>query len=240
MSALPEKVPEVVDFPDPRPKMVEARAGLSLRRPSIDTIIQQMDPAKLKPSGSTDGDIEELNINIEQEESELRSKQREVARLQAESMERIRIARELELLLAARESVLDNRELLLSSRLVESVPDQKITLLEKSLNDSRKALSQANHALADMEGTISGLRAEIENIKTISLEPEQESQPVPVDRYAGITDQSLADQVAFLQEREAFIEESENVLFDKAQHLQEWETRLEQQEHDGMNTANTG
>jgi hypothetical protein len=133
--------------------------------------------------------------------------------------------------------VLDNRELLLSARLVESVPDQKITLLEKSLNDSRHALSQANHALADMEGIISSLRAEIENIKSVSLEPEQEFSDEQVDGYAGITDKSLAEQVAFLREREAFIEESENVLFDKAQHLQEWETRLEQQEHDRVNTA---
>lgn len=245
MSALPEKVPELANFPDPRPSFPDPRpsfpdprpghgkSGLSLR-PSVDTILQRMNPDKLKLDKVVKMDDDENPSSLEQEKLELREQQRQFAQVQADSMERLRVARELEVLLSARETVLDNREALLSAQLVNSVPEQKICILENSLNDSRTALKQANQALSEMEGTISSLRTEIEHIKTMGVEPESVSSLSPKDDYAEITDKSLEEQVAFLRERELFIEESENVLFEKAQHLQERESRLEQNEHDQM------
>lgn len=50
-------------------------------------------------------------------------------------------------------------------------------------------------------------------------------------------DPSLEEQVAFLRVLEAFIEQSENTLFEKAQSLQEWEMRLQQLEHDLKSTG---
>jgi hypothetical protein len=43
-----------------------------------------------------------------------------------------------------------------------------------------------------------------------------------------------------LREREAFIEESENTLFSKAQELQEWEARLQQEQEMAERKASAG
>ena len=98
--------------------------------------------------------------------------------------------------------------------------------IRKCSLDSARILGQMNSELDEMRETVIRQKAEIEELKSAST-----------DAYAVVTDKSLEEQVAFLQERETFIEQSENVLFDKAQHLQEWEARLEQAERGQASTA---
>ncbi|HSH09910.1 MAG TPA: hypothetical protein VK995_05950 [Oceanipulchritudo sp.] len=238
--SVPERVPELVEFPNFPPPERKARITAG---PSIDNILRRMNPAKsvdnpfnpFSPvSPAVKIETEASSTSLEQEREELREQQREFAAIKAESLERIRVARELETLLAARERLLDDREAMLSSRIVEDLPNQGVFSLQKSLNQTRQALNQASQSLAEKDVLISGLRAEIENLK--AARSNSKAGPAgPVDGYEDVTHESLAEQVAFLKEREAFIEESENVLFDKAQHLQEWETRLQQSEHDQVN-----
>lgn len=143
-------------------------------------------------------------------------------------MERMRSARELEALLETREKQLDKRETEINSRLAEHVSHHLGLDKPQPSIVAQQELREARQTIASHEETIAGLRAEIEALK----ESVAESAGMCDDGYEAVTDLSLEEQVAFLREREAFIEQSENVLFDKAQHLQEWEARLEQAEHD--------
>ena len=208
MSASPEPVPdtppEVVNFPIPQ--MPDRK--LVLRQPSIDSILrmrkQMPGQRKLKletPKAPEEHEprqpealIDNRMDSVELAEEELREKQREFARVQADAMERLRAAKELEILLASRESLLDDRESMLAER--ESMVAARE---DRSLN--RKPREESG-----------------------------EGAPAPIQQLDGVTHPTLQEQVAFLREREAFIEESENVLFNKAQELQEWETRLQQME----------
>lgn len=233
MNSVPEKQPEVVNFPDPRPQ----RQRIALKKPSIDNILSRM-----SRSDAPVNVIEEEPVNPEPVEMEPIAEtppgeQPDFARLQAETNERIRVARELELLLSARENLLENREALLSRRQSGGEPPaDELSSLEESLTETQRTLKHASQTLADMEGTIASLRSEVDNLKRAGSEVEL-APSEPVNSYDAVRDPSLADQVAFLKEREAFVEESENTLFEKAQELQEWETRLEQQEHDGQSNV---
>ena len=235
MTTTPEvsqsKYPEIVDFPDPR-KFVDPRQKrekISLPRPSLGTILSRMNHPDARSVNGGQGTPSEIPGHMEDPGESLIDKQRELARIQAETTERIRVARELELLIAARENLLEKREALLNARLAGQSSDKEVSTLEKSLSDTRKALNKANQALAEMDGVVSGLRKEIENIRNAGID-DDEGSATDLNEYEGVTHHSLADQVAFLKEREAFIEQSENVLFDKAQQLQEWEARLEQRD----------
>ena len=233
MSALPEQAPDlseriVLAPPSGKPA---PKTG-----PSIDSILRRMEQNKNAPSPLGHIGADERFASYERNETEFREQRREVARLQAESMERMRVAKETEILLAARERLLEQREALITARQADAhqPPSQEISALEATLRETREALKQANQGINEKEEMIADLRAEMEQI--LAGGAEADSIPgVTVDSYDGVTDPSLADQVAFLREREAFIEESENVLFDKAQQLQEWETRLQQMDHDQAN-----
>lgn len=201
MSALPEPMLEAPDFPAPtRAPERKIQFPPPVRQPhkKIQFPAKQSIGKSLHRSRSLQQDeemqpvaeIEDLRSALDEQEEELREKQNEFARLKAETMERIRAARELEILLDARERLLDERE--------ESIKAQQADL-------------------------------------AVAREAPPTDTTSSATGYAGITDKSLAEQVAFLKEREAFIEESENKLFDKAQNLQEWETRLQQKEHDHDN-----
>lgn len=225
--------PPIVDFPDPRnfpDPREQKKEKIALPRPTLGTILSRMNHPDARSVTGQQTDNDGPPVESHREHETLRDKQRELARIQAETTERIRVARELELLIAARENLLDKREALLNARLAGHSSDKEISTLEKSLSDTRKALNKANQALAEMDGVVSGLRKEIENIKNAGIDLDNEESSNLVNEYTGVTDQSLAEQVAFLREREAFIEQSENVLFDKAQQLQEWEARLEQKD----------
>lgn len=250
MSAIPKTVDEtvakpvseLVEFPNFPPPERKARITAG---PSIDNILRRMNPAKSQlgqvspiPKASPLNQVVRIEPGVaapvaplEQERAELREQQREFAAVKAESLERIRVARELEVLLTARERLLDDREAMLSARLAEDVPEQGVSVLQKSLNETRQALNKANQSLAEKDLLIAELRTEIDNLKAARAD-SKDGSGAAVTSFDEVTHDSLAEQVAFLREREAFIEESENVLFDKAQHLQEWETRLQQSEHD--------
>jgi chromosome segregation ATPase len=233
MNPVPEKQPEVVNFPDPRPQ----RQRIALKKPSIDNILSRMSRQDTQEQVMVEEPVEAAPVEMEPISETPPGELPDLARLQAETNERIRVARELELLLSARENLLENREALLSRRQTGvEPPADEFSCLEQSLNETQRTLKHASQTLADMEGTIASLRSEIDNLKRSGSEIEV-APGEPVKTYDGVTDPSLAEQVAFLKEREAFIEESENTLFDKAQSLQEWETRLEQQEHDGKSQA---
>jgi hypothetical protein len=246
MTATPDKLPEVVDFPDPRipdfpdprkpdfPDPRKREKKLSLPRPSIDSILQRTNPAQEKrrlvlPAEANKKEEIVMIDKDDPDESEVWKAQQEAARLKAESLDRMRIARELEVLLEAREKHLDKREAQLSTRVDEAIPDRNIAAHEQSLEETRRALSQANLSLEEMQSVIAEQRNELEQLKS---SPEPDTSDASDALYATVTDKSLEEQVALLQEREAFIEQSENVLFDKAQHLQEWEARLEQKDQE--------
>ncbi|MGC9452990.1 MAG: hypothetical protein ACP5I4_16255 [Oceanipulchritudo sp.] len=231
MSATAEQVSELVDFPIPTRK----KEGLVVR-PSIQSVLRRVSRSEA-PANREEKRVSEKELAaIRQEEGEIHEMKSELARLQAEAMESIRATRELELLLTTRERLLDDREAQLKIRLADSSAGPEVSALEKSLQDARQALNQASQELAKREEIIAGLRAEMEELKAVPQVPGQPSASAePVKDFDGVTDPSLAEQVAFLKEREAFIEESENTLSDKAQRLQEWETRLQQQEHDQQN-----
>jgi chromosome segregation ATPase len=230
MNAVPDNQPEVVNFPDPRPP----RQRIALKKPTIDNILSRMSRQDTSERVMVDEPLEAAPVEMEPIAETPTQEEPDFKRLQAETNERIRVARELEILLSARENLLENREALLSRRQggVEP-PADEFSSLEQSLNETQRTLKHASQTLADMEGTIASLRSEVDNLKRSGSEVEV-APGESLTTYDGVTDPSLAEQVAFLKEREAFIEESENTLFDKAQTLQEWETRLEQKEHDGQ------
>jgi hypothetical protein len=236
MSTTAATQPETVDFPDPRPAATRTRlnpnAGLS-----IDAILQRTHPSKRPANSLIDLGVEECFASLEAEEDSLRERVRELARLRAETDERVRAVRETEILLGARERLIENREAVVTARLATSSADQGITALDKSLRDTREALEDSNQVISEKEQIIAALRKEMEELKSAaSAAKPAPDQDKPLS-YDDITHKSLSEQVAFLREREAFIEQSENTLFDKAQHLQEWETRLEQAQHDHVSAA---
>jgi DNA repair exonuclease SbcCD ATPase subunit len=226
-------LPKFADFPDPRPAY---RKPILKSKISVDAILQRTNPAQRPANSLAYLDVGDCFASLEAEENELREKERELIKLNAETHERIRVVRETEILLDAREKLLDDRESVLAQRLAGTGADNALAAMEHSLADSRRALAQANQSSAAKEEIIAALREEIGALKAAQTAPPGNASGAgenPGDEpYAGISHKSLAEQVAFLREREAFIEQSENVLFDKAQHLQEWETRLQQCEHD--------
>ena len=234
MSALPEQAPDlseriVLAPPSGKPA---AKTG-----PSIDSILRRMEQNKNAHSPMGHIGADDRFAAYERNETDYREQRREVARQQAESMERMRVAKETEILLAARERLLEQREALITARQADAhrQPSQEISALETTLRETREALKQANQGINEKEEMIAGLRSELEELRSGQVDAGTCPGSM-IEDYEQVTDPSLADQVAFLREREAFIEESENVLFDKAQQLQEWETRLQQMDHDQANT----
>jgi hypothetical protein len=229
------------DFPDPRPGARRPRLEC---RPSVDAILQRTDPT-LRPANSIAYiDVGDCFASLEEEETALRDKERELIKLRAETLERVRLVRETEILLDARERILDQREASIAERSADSATGAGLAALEKSLRESRQSLTRANQTIAEKDELIGSLRADLEALKAqIASGPAADGDAdTDADPYRPITHKTLTEQVAFLREREAFIEQSENVLFDKAQHLQEWETRLQQQSHDqgGANAERDG
>jgi chromosome segregation ATPase len=218
-------LPTYANFPDPRP---------AVRRPrlQVESIIERTDPNQRSVQSLVYLGVEDCFATLEAEENALQQREQDLAKIRAETFERIRVVRETEILLDAREKLLDDREALLAERMSGSSPDKGLAALDRSLKETRQALKQANDAVKEREEIIAQLRAEMEELKAISTRVAPAAAGESPMSYDKVTHKSLSDQVAFLKEREAFIEESENTLFDKAQHLQEWETRLQQQEHD--------
>jgi chromosome segregation ATPase len=164
--------------------------------------------------------------------ADLAAQRRAFAADQAALAERERACREMEMLQAARKRLLDQRHAVLNACTPADTPAQQARLrdLEAMLNRTRAELDAANAALAQRDQQIEDLLNRIP--ATAPSNETTAAQPVEVDSSDAISHPSLQDQVAFLREREAFIEQSENTLFEKAQHLQEWESRLQQIEHD--------
>ncbi|MEX0330614.1 MAG: hypothetical protein AB3N64_04250 [Puniceicoccaceae bacterium] len=242
MSAAPEQIPEVVNFPDPRKfpdprtfpdprkglEQRKKRKRISLPRPSIDTILKRTDPTKVNAVEDADPTQIDCFMGEEPGEAEIIAETDKIARLKEESLERIRAARELEVLLETREKQLDQRETEINSRLAENVSHHLGLDKPQPPIVVQQELQEARQLMAEKEELIASLRAEIEQLKEAAAQSDGQDD----DGYEAVTDLSLEEQVAFLREREAFIEQSENVLFDKAQQLQEWEASLEQVEHD--------
>jgi hypothetical protein len=233
MSSTAADPPPFIDFPDPRPSASKPKADAGL---SIDAILQRTHPSKRPANSLIDLGVQECFDSLEAEEGALRERERETARLRADTLERERVVRETELLLGARERLLDDREKVLAARLANPA-DQNVAALDKSLKDTRDALFRANESVNEKERIIAALRAEMEELRAARPASAESASADAPTTYADITHKSLAEQVAFLKEREAFIEQSENTLFDKAQTLQEWETRLQQSEHDQANAS---
>jgi chromosome segregation ATPase len=217
---------------------------LKLRTASVDAMLQdEQASAEITNEVSDLGlELEDRAVNLSREKVALEKREREHDKLLAETLERVRVVRETEILLASRERLLDKREAILSTKRSNQSADEQIAVLEQSLQETRDTLETTNQILDEKEEVISTLREEIEQLNAALLEapanaPAPESTPAPeqaepASPYDKITHESLEEQVAFLKEREAFVEQSENVLFEKAQNLQEWETRLQQIQHD--------
>lgn len=224
MSSESEIVSAVYEFPKPE------RNPYGPGRPdglSIDAILQRTHPALRKANKLVDFVTPEAAA-----EQELREKENELVRQRAQLVERERVVGETELLLAARERLLDRRERELAGARPAAPSGSDTDRLEKSLQDTREALALANKALADKERALGELRGQLESLKSQMAALEDPDTGTKKINYDSVNDPSLTEQVAFLREREAFIEQSENTLFDKAQELQEWETRLQQQADD--------
>lgn len=210
------------------PEIPSPSSGLS-----IDAILKRTRPDSkpsnnLIPFANTNRDASET----EETSSDLIAWEKQLFQTRAELTERERLVNESEVLLSARERLLDNREELLSKRMSAFARDGDTEWLQKSLSETKEALTMANDALADKEEIIDRLQREVEELKQAGANAPA-NPPVESgsdDPYAKVSDPSLAEQVALLQEREAFIEESENTLFNKAQELQERETRLQHAE----------
>ncbi|MFO7726591.1 MAG: hypothetical protein R6V45_13730, partial [Oceanipulchritudo sp.] len=214
MSSATDQLPKVCNFPPPEQlrRKNGSRPGLS-----IDAIIQ-----RTRHSGTQSGNLIDFGKNdrlasLEEAEIEFHEKETHLAQTRAELAERERVVNETELLLTARERLLNDREALLQNVSV----DEDQVLLRKNLSDTKKALELANRNLAGKDQTIASLRARIEDLKARNEEEAEASGPTRLESLDQVSHPSLADQVAFLREREAFIEQSENTLFDKAQSLQE-------------------
>lgn len=254
MSAYPEPLPEVVNFPDPRLQ----HKKISLPKPSIDQILRlrrqgadgtpriklvlpsEQAPRSREVKPPPGALIDDRADTIERQEEELREKQREFSRVQAETLERLRAAKELEILLASRENLLNEREALLDSRLADPSGRGEITSLQKSLEETRNKLSAALKQLDERNAAFTALEGQLQQVRLQAQGTDSSGSGTGFSTLSDVSHPSLEEQVAFLREREAFIEESENVLFNKAQELQEWETRLQQMEHDQGAAASSG
>lgn len=225
MSTATDQLPEICNFPPP--EQLRRKNG---NRPglSIDAIIQRTRHSGTQAGNLIDFGEKERLASLEEAEIEFHEKESHLAQTRAELAERERVVNETEILLAARERLLDDREALLQNVSV----DGDTLLLQKNLRDAREALELANRNLAGKDQTIASLRARIEDLKARNEEHAESTEAARPESLEQVSHPSLAEQVAFLREREAFIEASENTLFDKAQSLQEWETRLQQSEHD--------
>ncbi|HKJ89547.1 MAG TPA: hypothetical protein VJ960_00325 [Oceanipulchritudo sp.] len=225
MSTATDQLPEICNFPPPEQLLRKNgnRPGLS-----IDAIIQRTRHSGTQSGKLIDFGEKERLASLEEAEIEFHEKESHLAQTRAELAERERVVNETELLLAARERLLNDREALLQNVSV----DGDTLLLQKNLRDAKEALELANRNLAGKDQTIASLRARIEDLKARNEEQAESAGPARPESLEQVSHPSLAEQVAFLRERETFIEASENTLFDKAQSLQEWETRLQQSEHD--------
>ncbi len=113
---------------------------------------------------------------------------------------------------------------------------EKERYLEKAMN----TLGERENELARREVKLQESRAELEaaqEIDTDAVLKESGNGALSPDTAKMLKDlemraQRLAEAEEAVQEREQFVEESENTLFDKGQSLQELETNLEQMQDD--------
>ena len=218
MSASPEITPQAVNFPPPvRAPEKKIQFPIPVKKPherikfpakpSVDRTLRKQPPSGAAANSQPLTGFEDYRSQIEQDEEELREKQREFAQLKAETLERIRAAKELEILLNAREQLLDERE--------------------ASFKEIREQVDQVNRQLRQKEETIAQLRDEMDALKQGQAQAGPAGSETAVAGNDTASSDSLAEQAALLKEREAY----------KAQQLQEWETRLQQREHDLDNAA---
>lgn len=220
-----------IRFPAPkaqlrlRPAQPESAPAKQDKEISLASILQKTDPTT-RASSSFTKTIEAAESPSESVSAadaklmELAQLQRDLTTQRAELAERERAHRETEMLLSARQRLLDQRQAVIAAT-VSSNP-AALRALESQLNEFREALEAAQRDLAAKD-------AEVQALQTAAIGEEPLAGITSLDQ---ITAPELSEQVAFLREREAFIEASENTLFEKAQSLQEWETRLEQAAHD--------
>lgn len=241
MSATSTELPANPNFPDPRlQSTIAKRKSLRLRMPSVDAMLREEGAFEEVSNSLSDMQYDDRAAALTEQAAALEKKEKENAKLLAETLERVRIVRETEILLANRERLLDKREAVLSAKVSNRSSDANIEALEQTLEETRNNLAAVNMVNEEKEQVIADLRREIADLEATLdqvTDPSQQAAPQPQEQsnpsdYDSITHESLQEQVAFLKEREAFIEQSENVLFDKAQNLQEWETRLQQVQHD--------
>lgn len=233
----PQRPP--IHFPASKKKLVLPRTrkaqedvepGVASNELSLDKILQKTDPGNRTAGSIAENALSEEIRALDKAAAELASQRRSFAADQAALAERERACREMEMLQAARKRLLDQRHAVLNACTPADTPAQQARLrdLEAMLDRTRAELDAANTALAERDQKIAEL---LNRISAIEALPDN-SADQQAENTDAISHPSLQDQVAFLREREAFIEQSENTLFEKAQHLQEWESRLQQIEHD--------
>lgn len=207
--------------------------------PSIDTMLKRGQPIATSKVVPAPRERENRQEVLDVAESELRQRELELVRHRAELTERERVVGETEILLAAREQLLENREAMMASRQADVSADLRVVALQKTLEELRLSLAVMQESLGEKDNQLARLRADLQEAKSAAASAPVAAESDSDDAYGAVAHPSLAEQVALLREREAFIEQSENKLFDKAQELQEWETRLQQQEHDHIQGSAT-
>lgn len=202
--------------------------------PSIDTMLKRGQPIPTSSVLQVPRERENRQELLDAAEAEIRQRELELVRQRSELTERERVVGETEILIAAREQLLENREAMMAARQADVSADLRVVALEKTLAELRQSMAILKETLLEKDNQMARLRSELQEARTAPTVASTDASPVgdSGEACSAVCHPSLAEQVALLREREAFIEQSENKLFDKAQELQEWETRLQQQQHD--------
>lgn len=212
-------------------------------RPEDDPAVPSIDAILTRARPRVDRALRRREIEIIEREQALREGEKEFQQALRESRERTIALNERERECSEREMLLEIRENNVSLR--ESLLTPGTGEPTESGEPPRKRYEELCRKLEDREAW---LRARADEVDRKERELAERAKALDTDakaRAAGASKETpsapdlakrldeIVDRERMLEEREAFIEQSENVLFNRAQELQELEAQLGQMADDG-------
>ncbi len=196
--------------------------------PSIDAILARARPRVDKALRRRESEVVERERALLEAEKRAQEESRALREREITLNERERECSEREMLLDIRENNVAMRESLLANDGESDSPENGSASALRRYEDLRAKLESQERELRRLSEQLDRREEELRRReKTFeSAEAGGNVQSNPADPDAAARLRELEEREKMLAEREAFIEQSENVLFNRAQELQELEAQL--------------
>ncbi|MFP4540485.1 MAG: hypothetical protein ACLFR7_02550 [Opitutales bacterium] len=204
----------------PRPPVEPGRPPETVASTAPPDSAPRMTPAS--PPRATSEPVQEVFAQREavlaKAETELAAREHALREREAALREEERENVELKRLLELREERIATKETLLEDNAAALRDATALDHVQRLLANERTAHDALRVAHKETEARLRGLEEHLAELEARAEEAAKTDAPPPLSK----------ENEAALQERERFIEESENALFNKAQELQELEHHLQQ------------